>query len=135
MAFAPIAKFVQGSPLRLDHTPVAAVNAGDVLTYGGGSGANAGLGSCRIAHLDIAAGALGSLAVGYGVYDFPKSTNNGSGATLATTGASTKAYFDSVNKQVVFTTNGGSGTTTFLGQLAATCADADTTARILHLPG
>jgi hypothetical protein len=134
MPFAPIAKFVHGNPIRLDHTPVANVNAGDVLTYGGGTGANAGLGSCRIAHLDIAAGSLGSLAVGYGVYDFPKSTNVGSGANLATTGASVAAYFDQVNKIVVFTTNGGSGTTTFLGLLAASCADADTTARIFHLP-
>ncbi|AMV18255.1 DUF2190 family protein [Planctomyces sp. SH-PL14] len=55
----PQAFFHQGTPLMVDHTPGGAVAAGDVVVTAD---------SVRIAHLPIAAGDLGALAAGGGVY-------------------------------------------------------------------
>src|SRR4051812_32379246 len=57
MAFE--AQFVHGEPLMVDHTPGSAVAAGQVVVVGDRP---------LIAHLDIAANALGALAAGGGVY-------------------------------------------------------------------
>lgn len=52
-----------GTPLMVDHTPSGAVSAGDVVVVGS---------EPRIAHSDIAAGELGALSAGGGVYDVAK---------------------------------------------------------------
>lgn len=61
------ATFVHGSPVMLDHTPGAAVAAGDIIVVGD---------EIRIAHQPIAANALGALAApsGNAVYRIPKAT-------------------------------------------------------------
>jgi predicted RecA/RadA family phage recombinase len=53
------AQFLHGEPLMVDHTPGSAVSAGEVVVVGDRP---------LIAHLDIAANALGALAAGGGVY-------------------------------------------------------------------
>ena len=56
----------------IDYTPGAAVSAGDVVVQGELIG---------VAKLDIAANALGALAV-QGVFDFPKATGVGTAITV-----------------------------------------------------
>ena len=56
------ATLVHGNPLMVDYTPGSAVTAGDVIVTAD---------TVRIAHLDIASGALGALAAGGGVYSVP----------------------------------------------------------------
>jgi predicted RecA/RadA family phage recombinase len=53
------ADFKHGTPRMLDHTPGSAVNGGDVVVVGDRP---------LIAHRNIAAGELGALAAGGGVY-------------------------------------------------------------------
>ena len=53
------AKLVHGNPLMVDHTPSAAVAAGDIVVVGE---------IPHVAHLDIDANRLGALAMGGGVY-------------------------------------------------------------------
>lgn len=53
------AQFLHGNPLMVDHTPGSAVSAGQVVVVGDRP---------LVAHLDIAANALGALAAGGGVY-------------------------------------------------------------------
>lgn len=53
--------FVYGNPIMTPYTPSGAVSAGDVIVEGS---------RIFIAHQDIAANALGSVAAGGGVYDF-----------------------------------------------------------------
>lgn len=59
--------FESGKPVMVPHTPSSAVAAGDVVVVGS---------DVRIAHLDIAAGALGDLAAGGGVYDVAKDASD-----------------------------------------------------------
>src|SRR5262245_47466103 len=61
----PEAQFWEGSPTaQVDYTPGSAVAGGEVVPLFGAATA----GGVGIAHLPIAAGALGSLATGGGVY-------------------------------------------------------------------
>lgn len=53
--------FVQGNPIMVPYTPSGAITAGDVIVEGS---------RVYIAHQDIAANVLGSVAAGGGVYDF-----------------------------------------------------------------
>lgn len=53
--------FVNGNPIMVPYTPSGAVSSGDVIVEGA---------RVYIAHQDIAANALGSVAAGGGVYDF-----------------------------------------------------------------
>lgn len=78
------AQFHSGSPVMVNHTPNAAVTAGDVLIIGE---------TCRIAHTDIAADELGALAAGGGVYEV---------TCLDTAGIEngTKVYWDDVGNGV-----------------------------------
>jgi len=55
----PMVTYRHGSPLVVDHVPTAAVAAGDVVVTND---------QPRVAHSDIPANALGSLAVGNAVY-------------------------------------------------------------------
>lgn len=60
MPFSGEARFVMGNPTQVDHTPGAAVAAGEVVVVGN---------TPRIAHLAIAANVLGALAMAGGVYE------------------------------------------------------------------
>ena len=95
----------------IDYTPASAVTAGDVVVQGDLVG---------IAKLDIAASALGALAV-TGVFDVPKTA--GQGTAIA---AGKKVYWDATNKVATETAQGN----TYLGKTVAAAADADTTVRV-----
>lgn len=62
------ATFVSGNPVMVDYTPGGNVSAGEVVVINGYP---------FIAHRDIAANTLGSLAAGGGVYDFIKDDTSG----------------------------------------------------------
>jgi len=95
----------------IDYTPALAVDAGDVIVQGDLVG---------VAKLDIAANALGALAVS-GVFDFPKSTGSSSAIT-----AGAKCYWDADNE--VATTTAGSNK--LIGKAVAAADDDDATVRI-----
>jgi predicted RecA/RadA family phage recombinase len=95
----------------LDYTPSANVSAGDVVVQGDLVG---------IAKLDIAAGALGALAV-TGVFDVPKAS--GAGTAIA---AGAKVYWNATNKQATTTATGNK----YLGKSVRAAADADATVRV-----
>ena len=95
----------------IDHTPASAVTAGDVVVQDNLIG---------IAKLDIAADALGALAV-TGVFDVPKAAGDMAvGAAL---------YWDAADGQV-----NTDPTNPFFGFAIAAAADADTTVRALLVP-
>lgn len=104
-----IARFVQDGK-SIDHTPVSAVSAGDVVVLGKLIG---------VAKLDIAANALGALAV-EGVYDIAKE------ATTDTFAANQKVYWDAAAKTIVSAPNGVP-----IGTVLVAAAAADETARVL----
>ena len=66
MSFNPVATFRHGNPLMIDHTPVGAIAAGDIVALG------THLGIC---HNPIPAGVLGALSIGKGVYRVLKDTS------------------------------------------------------------
>ena len=108
------ATYVQGRPQMEDYVAPAAVNAGDLIITGA---------TIRIAHLDIAAGELGALAIDGGVYTFPKATTGGSAIA-----DNTIVYWDNTNK-VITTTSAGNKR---LGYTFGTSLDTDATQRVLH---
>ena len=97
----------------IDYTPGADVSAGDVVVQGDLVG---------IAKLDIASGALGSLAV-VGVFDLPKATGGG---TAITAGA--KVYWDAGDEEAK--ADDESGANKYLGKVVRAAADADETVRV-----
>jgi len=97
----------------IDHTPGSAVNAGDVVVQGELVG---------VAKLDIAAAALGALAV-EGVFDFPKATGGG---TAITAGAN--VYWDVADTEAK--TDDESAANKLIGKVVKAAADADTTVRV-----
>lgn len=110
------AKFLHGDPLMVDHTPGPAVAAGDVVVVGSYG---------RVAHLDIAAGDLGALAIEGGVYTVPKAT--GASSAIA---AGKKVYWDATAKVV---TDISTSNTPF-GQTVLASVDGDATTTVLHDP-
>lgn len=79
------AVFSHGSPLMVDYTPTAAVDAGDVVVVGDRP---------LVAHADIAADELGALAAGGGVYKLTSAGNYSPGVKVywnASTGKITTA--------------------------------------------
>jgi len=92
----------------IDYTPGSAVTAGDVIVQGELVG---------IAKRDIAANALGSLAV-EGVFDFPKATGAG---TAITAGAN--VYWNAGAGQATTTSAGNK----LIGKTTKAAADADAT--------
>lgn len=109
----PVAQFVHGDPLMVDHTPSAAVAAGDVLLIGV---------STRIAHLDIAANEPGSLAAGFGVYDINKTA----GVAI---GDGVLVYWDNTNKVVNVTASGN----TLIGRAVGAALAGAATCRVQHI--
>ena len=96
----------------IDYTPALAVDAGDVIVQDEMVG---------VAKLDIAAGALGALAVA-GVFDFPKSTGSSSAIV-----AGDNCYWDADNEVATTTAS----THKLIGKAVKAAADDDTTVRIL----
>jgi predicted RecA/RadA family phage recombinase len=105
------------SGVLIDHTPVSAVDAGDVVIVGTADSANAYVG---IAASDIAANALGALDV-RGVVRLPKATTSTS--ALA---AGTVVYWNNSSETVV-TTN----TETPLGKVAVAASASASTVDVL----
>ena len=97
----------------IDHTPGAAVAAGDVVVQGELVG---------VAKVDIPANALGALAVA-GVFDFPKATGVGTAITSGST-----VYWDEAAKEA--TTNSAAGVNKELGKTVAAAADGDGTVAV-----
>lgn len=114
-------KYVHGYTVPEPYTPEAAVAAGDVVVVGD---------ECRIAHLDIAAGALGSLHLpsGTAIYTAPKST--GSGHALAD-GAT--VYWDDENSVATYTSN--SSANKVIGETVGSFADGAEYVRFRHSKG
>ena len=97
----------------IDHTPGSAVTAGNVVVQGELVG---------VAKLDIAASALGALAV-TGVFDFPKATGAGSAIT-----AGANCYWDVA--EGVAKTDSETGANKLIGKSIKAAVDADATVRI-----
>jgi len=95
----------------IDYTPALAVDAGDVIVQDELVG---------VAKLDIAAGALGALAVA-GVFDFPKSTGSSSAIV-----AGDNCYWDAGNEVATTTAS----THKLIGKAVAAATDDDTTVRV-----
>jgi predicted RecA/RadA family phage recombinase len=95
----------------IDYIPGSAVTAGAVVVQGELVG---------VAKVDIAANALGALAV-VGVFDFPKATGGG---TAITAGAN--CYWDAANQRATTTATGNK----LIGKCVRAAADADATVRI-----
>ena len=111
------ARLVHGSPVMIDHTPAAAVSAGDVIVLPN---------TIRIAHRDIAADELGALAAEGGVYEVPKAAGGGSAIPDGTT-----VYWNDAANVITATAS----THKRIGETVGASLDADTTQWILHDPG
>jgi len=97
----------------IDYTPGSAVSAGDVVVQGELVG---------VAKLDIAASALGALAV-EGVFDFPKAT----GASTAIT-AGANVYWDVADTEAKV--DDESAANKLIGKVVKAAVDADATVRV-----
>ena len=97
----------------IDYTPGSAVTAGDVVVQEDLVG---------VAKLDIAANALGALAVA-GVFDFPKTA--GVGEAIA---AGAKVYWDVAGG--VAKTDDETGANKLIGKVVRAAGDDDTTVRV-----
>jgi len=106
------ARFVHDGD-AIDYTPGSAVSAGDVVVQGELVG---------VAKLDIAANALGALAV-KGVFDFPKAT----GASTAIA-AGANVYWDVADTEAK--EDAESGANKLIGKVVKAAADADETVRV-----
>lgn len=110
-----------GKPIMIAFKDTGAAHVGgDVIVSGQG---------VQILHTDLAQSRQGAAAAGFGIYDFPKSTAGGSGAALA---QFTQVVWDATNHIASPTLTAGK----HLGIVVTPAsADADTTVRVLHLPG
>lgn len=108
----PTTKFIQTGD-SIDYTPGSAVSAGAVVVQGDLVG---------LAKLDIAANALGALAVA-GVFDFPKAA--GQGKAIA---AGAKVYWDVAD--AVAKTDDETGANKLIGKTIRAAGDNDTTVRV-----
>jgi predicted RecA/RadA family phage recombinase len=94
----------------IDYTPGSDVSAGDVIVQGDLVG---------IAKLDIAANALGALAV-VGVFDFPKTAGVGEAIAVGV-----KVYWDVAD--TVAKTDDETGANKYIGKTVKAAGDDDTT--------
>ena len=106
------AQFVQQGN-SIDHTPAAAVTAGDVVVQGDLLG---------IAQVDCVADQLGALAV-VGVFDITKATGVGTGIAVGT-----KVYWDVADQEAK--ADDEAGANKYLGKTIAVAGDDDTTVRV-----
>lgn len=112
------ATFLHGEPVMVDHTPSGAVGAGDVVKVGS---------ALRVAHTDIAAAALGALAIGGGVYALTMGTGTNSGALAA----GDTVYYDTT---LGWATSGTSANTIKFGQAVAAAGTSAGVVNALHIP-
>jgi len=96
----------------VDYTPSSDISAGDVVVQGELVG---------VAMLDIAANALGALAV-TGVFDFPKASGDGG------IGAGANCYWDEA--EGVAKTDSETGANKLIGKAVAAAGDTDTKVRV-----
>jgi predicted RecA/RadA family phage recombinase len=109
--------FRHGEPVGyMDYLATADIAAGQVVLIGN----TAGL-TCAIAHLPIANGATGALAVGGGIYDVTMLTNLAPG---------TKVYWDDTNNKVVSTSTNNA----LFGFLVEGNTGANAVVECLHMP-
>jgi predicted RecA/RadA family phage recombinase len=109
--------FRHGEPVAyMDYLATADIAAGQVVLIGN----TAGL-TCAIAHLPIANGATGALAVGGGIYDVTMLTNLAPG---------TKVYWDDTNNKVVSTSTNNA----LFGFLVEGNTGANALVECLHWP-
>ncbi|MFI4876622.1 MAG: DUF2190 family protein [Blastopirellula sp. JB062] len=112
------AEFVQGSPLRLDHTPASDIAAGSIVVIG-----NHTAGAGR----SIAANDKGALETGGGVYRVAVAT----GASTAIADRAT-LYWDAGNE--VLTTDDNEGANKQFGYADGATVDADAFTKAVHQP-
>jgi len=116
MPLPTYATYLHGDAQMVEYTAGADISAGDVIVTND---------TPRIAHLDIANGALGALAARGGVYRMPKA----SGSTTAIA-ADKKVYWDATNHVVTTTSSGNKG----FGVTVKASVDGDTTQVVRHEP-
>ncbi len=104
----------QNNVQMTDYTPEGALSAGDVVVL---------VSNVGIVHRDIAAGALGALAVDGGIYEFAKVAGSGTAVPK-----DTLMYWDASGHAPTST----SGSNKILGLMAEASTDAGTTQKILH---
>ena len=111
------AQYLYGDYSSIPHTAAANVAAGEVVLLGNTTGL-----TCGLAHVDITNAALGSLAVGGGVYECVNLNNAANYAAV---------YWDtSVNKVTTVSTN-----MMFFGYIVESGAGgANTNCKVLHWP-
>jgi predicted RecA/RadA family phage recombinase len=107
--------FKSGSPEFVDHTPGSAVSAGDVVVTAD---------TPRIAHRDIAANVLGSLAARGGVYSCTGD------AVIA---ADKKVYWVNASNKV--SEDDDSGANKAFGVTTSACSGDGSTCEVRHDPG
>lgn len=107
------ATFLSGEPIMVDHTPGSAVTAGDVVIVND---------KAFIAHSDIAANALGSVAAGNGVYRVTANAAIAKGKLV---------YWDDTNNEVTETASSHKK----FGVTVSASAASDATIDVLHTPG
>lgn len=108
------ATFKYGDPVMVDHTPSSAVTAGDVIVTST---------TPRIAHLDIAANALGALAATGGIYEVTGD------AAIA---ADKKVYW--VNASDKVSEDANSGANKAFGVTVSACSGDGSTCNVRHDP-
>ncbi len=101
------ARFVKGEYRTKDHTAAADISAGQVVLLGNTAGLANG-----VAHHAISNGALGSLAIGGGVYECTNRNNSATGATVYWDDANNWVTSVSANMSLFgyISENGGGGT-------------------------
>lgn len=108
------AQFIAGSPAMVDHTPVGAIAAGEVVVTAD---------TTRIAHRAIPAGTLGALAAGDGSGEYEVPGN----AAIA---VDKKVYWDNAANQI--TENAAAGANKVFGVTLTACTGAAAFCRARH---
>lgn len=108
--------FRHGDPIYADYTAGADIAAGQILVLGNTAGQATG-----VAHLAIANGALGALAVGDGIYDVKVASNYA---------AWSKVYWDDANSVLTST----STNMALFGFTLEAAAAANAVVEVLHSP-
>jgi predicted RecA/RadA family phage recombinase len=110
------ALFRHGDPLMIDHTPSAAVDAGDIVIVGN----TAGL-TCIVAHRNVANGELAGFAAFGGVYHC---------MVASTYAAGTKVYKPGANAILTTTSTNNA----LFGYTLQTAGAANAVVEVLHMP-
>lgn len=109
---AAAATFRHGDPVMVDYTAGANITAGDFVAIGSLMG---------IAHVDIANGTLGALALGGGVYDCAVASNYAAGTKIYKAAGNTILTNTATNNALV-------------GFTVEAAAAANAVVKVLHMP-